>query len=146
MSGFAGTFRRTPGRICATLLRMGSVARELHRCAAVMFVLAGAPLLAGCPPPPLQLDQPDGGGNLSPNIRSVLDGAGEEFATGIDATTIIVSSPEFMTVTIEDPDVEDTIFVHAFLDYDLEGNDNVSPVSECEAGVPASPTPVPMRA
>ena len=118
---------------------MGSVARELHRFGAVMLVVVGALLLAGCPPPPLQLDQPDGGGNTAPNIRTVLDGTGEEFGTGVDATTILVGMlAGSMTVTIEDPDVEDTMYLHAFLDYDLEGMQNQSPVSRCEAG-PTTP-------
>ena len=116
---------------------MASVARELHRFGVVVFVVAGLILLAGCPPPPLQLDQADAGQNVAPTIMSVKGPDGEEFPHGAENATLIQGADDSMTITIADADFEDTLYVRAFVDYDQDAGE-VSFRAQCEA---APPTP-----
>lgn len=98
---------------------MPRVARRVHSFAPVMLIVVGALLLTGCPPPPLSLDEPDAADNSPPGITSVRNETGEEFAIGTDSNPVFfgTTSQSSMTLTLEDAELDDTLYVRAFREY-----------------------------
>ena len=111
-AGFGGKPSRSLG--------MARLARCVHRFALVMAIVVGAPVLAGCPPPPLSLDEPDARPNSAPAITSVRGETGDELTIGGEN---IVPTNSSLTITLVDTDVDDTLYVRGFRDY---GPDNLS--------------------
>jgi hypothetical protein len=100
-----------------------------------MFVVVGTVLLAGCPPPPLSLDEPDARPNSPPGITSVRGQTGEEFKVG-EPNTVIIETTSTMTLTLVDSDVDDTLYVRGFRDYNPTDHPSASAV--CNVG-PSTP-------
>jgi hypothetical protein len=98
------------------------MARRVHSFAPVMLIVVGALLLAGCPPPPLSLDEPDAADNSPPGITSVRNETGAEFVIGDDNTVIINDDQSTMRLSLLDPDLEDTLYVRAFFDYGADSH------------------------
>ena len=117
---------------------MGPVARRVHSFAPVPLIVVGALLLAGCPPPPLSLDEPDAAANSPPGITSVRNETGEEFAIGEETNpvTIGVSS---MTLSLLDADLEDTLFVRGFKDYTSSSHPSADAVCNVGPSEPRAP-------
>lgn len=114
----------TPGRRSrrnrSESLRMAAVARRVHSLRVVMYaVVPSTLLLAGCPPTPLSLDEPDAQPNAPPAIVSVRDQTGTEFISGVGPNLTSVDSMSTMTLTLFDTNADDTLYVRAFNNIDL---------------------------
>lgn len=120
----------------ARLLEMDPVARRVHSFAPVPLIVVGALLLAGCPPPPLSLDEPDAAANSPPGITSVRNETGEEFVIGEENTVILTVST--MTLSLLDPDLDDTLYVRGFFDYGIGTPPHPSARAVCNVG-PSTP-------
>jgi hypothetical protein len=140
MSELVSSGRAHSGAKRPTLLELARLARCVHPFAPVPIVVLGTLLLAGCPPPPLSLDEPDARTNSPPGISSVRNETGVEFAIGDDNEVIAgETSPSTMTLTLLDADVDDTLFVRGFFDYDVPpANQHLSARAVCNVG-PSTP-------
>ncbi|HUJ62324.1 MAG TPA: hypothetical protein VLX92_27645 [Kofleriaceae bacterium] len=98
-----------------------------------MPVLALAPLmLAACViPPSLSVGNQDAGVNSPPAITSVRS-TGEELLQWSQAPFAVGSGT--MTLSLLDTDLDDTLYVRIFVDYNNPMNYQPSARSQCEAG------------
>jgi hypothetical protein len=119
---------------------MTAMARRVHLFAAVMRIAVPTALLTGCPPPPLSLDEPDAAPNATPAVLSVRSETGVELDGGI-ATNTIVNGVSTMTLTLADNDVDDTLYVRGFFDYNPTISNPPSPRANCSVG-PSDPRSV----
>jgi hypothetical protein len=114
-------------------------ARVLHslRIVVVFAVTAAAVVAAGCViPPDLETEKGDASVNAAPTILDVRDEAGNVFER--PGPRDITVGAGRLVLTIEDPDLADTLFVRYFLDYGLPAP---TPARiECEAAPGATPT------
>lgn len=137
MSGLHPAWARPRAAKSARSLGLPPMARRVHSLPLVTICAATSLLATGCPPPPLSLDEPDAPPNSPPGILSVRNETGSELAigvgTGVNPVIIGIST---MTLTLFDSDVEDTLFVRGFFDYDLE-NPSSAPAN-CNVG-PSTP-------
>ena len=119
-----------------SLARAG-LARRVHRLAARMMFVAGffgIGLVACALPPSLTVGAEDAAVNSAPAITSVrVDGSELPFNGYV---TFAVSSRPTMNVSLVDTDVNDTLVVRAFVDYDA--TNELAARSEC----PAAPSAV----
>lgn len=111
------TLRKSSG-----LLAMARMARRVHSLRVVMMIVVAGTLLTGCPPPPLELDEPDAAPNAPPAILSVRNETGVEFAVGAAENIVFIGggvdpSPSLMRLTLVDTDVLDTLYVRGFNNY-----------------------------
>jgi hypothetical protein len=127
----AGSLRNSP-----RMHELPPVARCVHSFAPVMLVVLAAVLLGGCPPPPLELDEPDARGNLAPAIESVRKDDATEFTIG--ATNDIVATLSTMTLRIVDPDLEDTLYVRGLFNYSEADMQQTTARAVCNVG-PSEP-------
>jgi hypothetical protein len=128
-------FARKPPQLLAKAGR----ARGLHplRIVVVFAVAAAAVVAAGCViPPDLETERSDAAVNSAPAILDVRDEAGNPFER--PGPRDITVGAGRLVLTIEDPDLADTLFVRYFLDYGLP---SPTPARiECEAAPGATPT------
>jgi hypothetical protein len=121
------------------LLGKAGRARGLHslRIVVVFAVAALAAVAAGCViPPDLETEKGDASVNAAPSILDVRDEAGNPFER--PGPRDITVGAGRLVLTIEDPDLSDTLFVRYFLDYGLPAP---TPARiECEAAPGATPT------
>jgi hypothetical protein len=130
--------RKPPG-----LLAMGRMARRVHSLPCVMMIVVAGALLTGCPPPPLELDEPDAAPNAPPAILSVRNETGAEFAVGAMENIVLLPrgidpSPSLMRLTLVDTDVLDTLYVRGFNDYN-----DVPPAQPARSSCSVSPSAEP---
>ena len=122
----------------ADSLDLGRVARLVHRCRGVVApVVLLAALGAGCVfPPSLELEDAGVDINAAPVIVDVRDEAGNTFER--PGPREIVVGQGRLVLTLSDPDLDDTLSVHYFLDYGLP--DPTPARIKCEAAPGAEPT------
>jgi hypothetical protein len=136
MSEFGGGVPADLRRKLPRTHELPPVARCVHSFALVLLFVFAAALLGGCPPPPLELDEPDAASNLPPSITSVRKDDATEFQIG--AVNQIVRTLSTMSVTVVESDLEDTLYVRGFFEYsEMEGLQD-SARTVCNAG-PSEP-------
>jgi hypothetical protein len=122
----------------ARSLRVGRAARFVHSSRPVVLtVVLAAVALAGCViPPGLELVDEDAAVNAAPVIMDVRDEAGNPFER--PGPRDIAIGQGRLVLTLQDPDIKDTLFVRYYVDYGLPLP--TAAVIECEAGPGATPT------
>lgn len=119
-------------------LDLGQVARLVHRCRGVVAAVVLVTVLgAGCVfPPSLELEDAGVDINAAPVIVDVRDEAGNTFER--PGPREIVVGQGRLTLTLSDPDLDDTLSVQYFLDYGLP--DPTPARIKCDAAPGAEPT------
>lgn len=104
---------RENGRLAQRLLGMGMMS-----VISAASVALGATFATGCVvPPPLELGDPDAGANSPPIILSA-GGAKYAFPGPFE---VVRGEMETISVTLQDIDSEDTLFLELYVDYGING-------------------------
>lgn len=119
------------GRKAAGSQGVASVARRLLALAPMAF--AGACIL----PPPLEIGTEDAGVSSPPVVEQVLP---DDFATPGPPIKLQPDQPRTMTLVVRDADLEDTVFVRFFVDYNRPDPGNFK--ASCSAPPPLEGGPL----
>ncbi len=81
-------------------------------------------------PPPLEIGERDAGTNFTPRILSAGPAPDFSFPGPI---TLDRGDERRLTVSLEDPDLDDTLFVRLYVDYEFEGGAPTPSLGTCSA-------------
>lgn len=142
MSGSFRASRRDRARNLSDSQGDPSVARTVHGSRLVASVLLAASTVPGCVvPPPLEIEDQDAEANTPPIITEVRDATQTPLVHG-QVVTVDRATPSTIELTLFDRNVDQTLFVQVFVDYDTTSGTS-PPRAQCPgpAGVPPPATP-----